>query len=58
MTLIRIQYDAYNRQFKLLDQEIARLLEDGETYLITDFSTRDFEVAETLEALDMGLPHA
>ena len=34
MTLIRVEYDAYNRQFKLLDQELARSLEDGETYLL------------------------
>jgi hypothetical protein len=44
MVLIKVQYDAYNRQFKLLDRELACTLEDGETYmLITDVSVRDLE---------------
>jgi hypothetical protein len=31
-------------EFKLLDRELARKLEDGETYmLITDVSVRDLE---------------
>jgi len=34
MVLIRVEYDAYNRQFKILDRELAHILEDGETYLI------------------------
>lgn len=34
MVLIRVRYDAYNRQFKLLDRELASMLEDGETYWI------------------------
>ena len=42
MVLIRVQYDAYNRHFKLLDRELARNLEDGETYtLIADVSVSD-----------------
>lgn len=36
MRFLRVEYDAYNRQFKLLDQEMARELHDGETYLIAD----------------------
>ena len=34
MVLIRVEYDAYNRQFKILDRELAHTLEDGETYLV------------------------
>jgi len=34
MVLIRVQYDAYNRQFKLLDQQLAYALADGESYLL------------------------
>ncbi len=42
MVLIRVQYDAYNRQFKLLDRELLAALEDGETYvLIADVSVED-----------------
>ena len=42
MVLIRVQYDAYNRQFKLLDRELLAALEDGEIYvLIADVSVED-----------------
>ena len=34
MVLIKVQYDAYNRQFKLLDRELAHTLVDGESYLL------------------------
>jgi len=50
MVLIKVQYDAYNRQFKLLDRELARVLEDGETYmLIGDVSIRDLESKQPVE---------
>jgi hypothetical protein len=50
MVLIKVQWDAYNRQFKLLDRELARTLEDGETYmLIADVSVRDLESKEEME---------
>jgi len=32
MIRIRIQYDKYNRTFKLLDNEFGSLLDDGEVY--------------------------
>lgn len=57
MTLIRVHYDAYNRQFKLLDKHLASGLQDGETYLIVDFSTSDFELQAT-EVAEANLPHA
>jgi hypothetical protein len=47
MVLARVQYDAYNRQFKLLDVESRHSLEDGEVYLLVvgvspqDFASRD-----------------
>jgi hypothetical protein len=51
MVLIKVQYDAYNRQFKLIDRELARTLEDGETYvLIADLSTKDLELKESVDA--------
>jgi hypothetical protein len=44
MVLIKVQYDAYNRQLKVIDRELARILEDGETYmLIADVSIKDLE---------------
>jgi len=45
MVLIKVQYDAYNRQFKLIDRELAHVLEDGETYvLVADVSIEDLKV--------------
>jgi hypothetical protein len=42
MVLIRVEYDAYNRKFKLLDRELAHALDDGETYvLVADVSVKD-----------------
>jgi hypothetical protein len=50
MVLIKVQWDAYNRQFKLLDRELARSLEDGETYmLIADVSVKDLESKQGTE---------
>jgi len=46
MVLIKVQYDAYNRLFKVVDRELARILEDGETYMvIADVSLKDLELS-------------
>jgi hypothetical protein len=48
MVLIKVQYDAYNRQFKILDRELARTLQDGETYmLIADVSITDLDLKQS-----------
>jgi hypothetical protein len=52
MRSVRAQYDAYNRRFQLMDQEVARDLKDGQMYLIADFFTLDCLPAEDLELLD------
>ena len=50
MVLIKVQYDGYNRQFKLLDRELAHLLDDGETYmLVADVSIEDMKVRTAAE---------
>ncbi len=50
MVLIKVQYDAYNRQFKILDGQLARILEDGETYmLIADVCVKDLESKQPAE---------
>ena len=50
MVLMRVQYDAYNRQFKILDRELARTLQDGETYmLIADISVKDLEMKQSAD---------
>jgi hypothetical protein len=57
MVLIKVQYDAYNRQFKLIDRESARILEDGETYmLIADVSLKDLELKQPAEVQSEVIP--
>jgi hypothetical protein len=52
MVLIKVRYDAYNRQFKLLDQDLAHVLEDGETYVVmADVSVRELQPSEEPEVL-------
>ncbi len=44
MVLVRVQYDAYNRQFTILDRDLVRNLKDGETYMVlADISLEDVE---------------
>ncbi|HEY2382017.1 MAG TPA: hypothetical protein VGK48_12630 [Terriglobia bacterium] len=49
MRFVRVQYDGYNRQFKLADREFASELEAGGTYLIADLSPSDFIPVGELE---------
>jgi hypothetical protein len=50
MVLIKVQYDAYNRQFKLCDGESKNTLTDGETYLlIADLSIKDLALADGVQ---------
>jgi len=38
MIHVKVAYDAYNQQFRLIDSTMSRLLEDGEVYLlVVDF---------------------
>ncbi len=41
MSVIRVQYDAYNRQFKFVEPSPARPLEDGGTYILFSEDSRD-----------------
>ena len=57
MVLIKVQYDAYNRQFKPLDRELVHVLEDGETYmLIVDVSLKDLKPAPAMELSEVADP--
>lgn len=54
MKIIPLEYDAYNRKFKLVHKEDAKWLSDGSVYLLMDFSSKDFEIAE-LEEIETTL---
>ena len=59
MVLIRVEYDAYNRRFKLLDRQLARLLEDGEEYLlVADLAAQDLEPTDLTMAASSLLTYA
>jgi hypothetical protein len=59
MIFIRVRYDVYDRQFKLLDRELAGMLEDGETYLLAvDSSTVESGTEDFIEVRDSDLAHA
>ena len=59
MVLIRVEYDAYNRRFKLLDRQLARLLEDGEEYLlVADLAAQDLEPTDLTMAASNLLTYA
>jgi hypothetical protein len=54
MVLIKVTYDAYNQEFRLIDAKLARLFEDGETYLLAmDLLPQQFEETEG-QFLDFG----
>jgi len=47
MVVIKVQWDGYNRNFRLLDKDLVHHLEDGETYaLIADVKPSDVIVEE------------
>jgi hypothetical protein len=57
MVLIKVQYDAYNRHFKLLDRESAHALDDGENYLlIADLSIEDLRLTDAVQ-IPAGAEH-
>lgn len=57
MILIRVEYDAYNRRFKLLDRQLAKLLEDGEQYLlVADLAVTDLEPTNLSGASSRSMP--
>ena len=48
MFLLKVQYDGYNKQFKLVESQEGHMLDDGEIYtLIADATTEDPGLAGT-----------
>ena len=53
MVLIKVRYDAYNRQFTLIDRNLAHTLEDGETYVVmANVSVRDLKPNQEAQVFD------
>jgi hypothetical protein len=54
MVLIKVQYDAYDRRFKILDQDLKHFLKDGETYvLVADVSINDLDLKSVVVPPDL-----
>jgi hypothetical protein len=60
MIRVRLEYDAYNRSFKLIDREFGSILQDGAVYeLKLPLMLEEPDGEETLIALEFGpLAHA
>ena len=53
MIRIRVEYDAYERKFKLLDSEFGQVLDDGAVYqLSVPISMVGFEQGDDLVCID------
>ena len=59
MIRIKVEYDAYNRTFKLVDREFGSALQDGALYqLEVPFSVGDLPEAEEFAMIGAALAHA
>lgn len=60
MIRVRLEYDAYNRRFTLIDPELGSILQHGGVYELTlPFTIKGPDGEEELIALDLGpLAHA
>jgi hypothetical protein len=56
MILVKVAYDAYNQQFRLIDQTTSRIFDDGEVYLVAvDFFPTDLGADEaTCSTAEIG----
>jgi hypothetical protein len=57
MFIVKVAWDARNQQFRLMDQKMANLFEDGDMYLlVVDFLPHDStdEQFIDLDQADMG----
>jgi len=53
MFIVKVAWDARNQQFRLMDQKLAHMFEDGDMYLlVVDFFPQDTDVDEQFVDLD------
>ena len=58
MMTIRVQYDGYNRYFRILDQELAALLEDGNVYVLSLSDDENDPQIDWIELRQSAIAHA
>jgi len=58
MFIVKVAWDARNQQFRLMDQKLAHIFEDGDMYLlVVDFFPQDTQSDDQfidLDQADMG----
>jgi hypothetical protein len=55
MFIVKVSWDARNQQFRLMDQKLAHMFEDGDMYLlVVDFFPQDFDADEQFIDLDQA----
>ncbi|HSU89318.1 MAG TPA: hypothetical protein VLL56_10800 [Terriglobia bacterium] len=52
MQFVKVQYDAYNRQFTFMDHQGSSQMEDGSIYLIAGLSPTDYLPADDLDLIE------
>jgi hypothetical protein len=59
MILVKVQYDAYNQRFRLVDPTLSRMFDDGEEYLLAvDIFPTDWEEDEVVGFSPAEIGHA
>jgi hypothetical protein len=55
MFIVKVAWDAQNQQFRLMDQKLAHMFEDGDMYLlVVDFFPQDSIAEEQFIDLDQA----
>ena len=55
MFIVKVAWDARNQQFRLMDQKLSNMFEDGDMYLlVVDFLPRESEVDGDFIDLDQA----
>jgi len=55
MFIVKVSWDARNQQFRLMDQKLAHMFEDGDMYLlVVDFFPQDFDADDQFIDLDQA----
>jgi len=60
MFMVKVAYDAYNQQFRLMDQKLGHMFEDGEMYLlVVDFFPQHTDIdSDYLDLRQADIGHA
>ena len=59
MFIVKVSWDAQNQQFRLMDQKLANMFEDGDMYLlVVDFFPQESDVEGFVDLDQAEMGHA